>query len=362
MSRARRWITVIGAVLLAAAITLGVLALQRLGDALLTVLLAAVALLLVVVFLVVYLGFRRTILPALTADAEATRVRLAAEITELHRARELFDKRTRELERSNTDLEQFAYVAAHDLQEPLRKVVSFCQLLQRRYQGRLDERGDQYIAFAIDGAKRMQVLINDLLAFSQIGHDAEDPQVVDTKEVLAAALANLESAIAYTKATITHGTLPKVRGEPTLLAAVFQNLISNAIKFRASGLPEVHIEAIRDGDNWQFSIADNGIGIDPEHAERIFVLFQRLHTRSAYPGTGIGLAICRKIIDYHNGRIWLDTTTSPNQTRFSFTLPARTEPETKALKDAFASPGDAKASFRAYAAAARSPQESEEGL
>jgi light-regulated signal transduction histidine kinase (bacteriophytochrome) len=322
----------------------------------LTGLLVAVALLIVVLFAVLYLGFHRAIvrpivrlagevrtvtdrdirhrvrgdggpreLVELTDDIEAMRQRIVAEVSELHRAHELLDKRTHELERSNSDLEQFAYIASHDLQEPLRKVASFCQLLQRRYQGRLDERGEQYIAYAVDGAKRMQVLINDLLSFSRVGRRSGEQEVVDTGKLLAEAISNLESAIQYSGAAISHGELPKVRGEASLLTAVFQNLISNAIKFRGEDPPVVRVEAVRDGDDWLFSITDNGIGIDDEYAERVFVIFQRLHTRSAYPGTGIGLAMCRKIIEYHGGRIWLDTSTSEGLTRFYFTLPALAE-------------------------------------
>ena len=277
-------------------------------------LLAAAAVLLLALIVVLYRSSRRT--GALRAELETTRRRAL-------RADELLDQRTRELRQSNTDLDQFALVAAHNLQEPLRKVASFCQLLQRRYQGRLDERGDQFIAFAVDGAKRMQVLINDLLTFSRIGNDSGAFEVVDAGELLAAAMVNLEPAINYTGAVITHGELPKLRASESLLTAVLQNLIDNALKFRGDAPPKVHIDAVRDGPEWLFSITDNGIGIDPEHAERIFVIFQRLHTRSAYPGTGIGLAVCRRIIDHHGGRIWLDTTTP--QTRFTFTLPALTE-------------------------------------
>jgi signal transduction histidine kinase len=319
----------------------------------LTALLVAIAVLLVVLFVALYFGFHRTVarpilrlagevrtvtdedmhhrvggdggpreLAELTADIEAMRQRIVDEVSELHRAHELLDKRTHELERSNSDLEQFAYIASHDLQEPLRKVASFCQLLQRRYQGRLDERGEQYIAFAVDGAKRMQVLINDLLTFSRVGRKSGEFEVLDTAELLAAAMSNVESAIEYAGATISRGVLPKINGEASLLTAVFQNLISNALKFRGEQPPVVRIEAVREGDNWRFSVSDNGIGIDAEYAERVFVIFQRLHTRSAYPGTGIGLAMCRKIIEYHDGRIWLDTGAPPGITRFSFTLPA----------------------------------------
>jgi light-regulated signal transduction histidine kinase (bacteriophytochrome) len=224
-------------------------------------------------------------------------------------------------------LEQFAYVASHDLQEPLRKVASFCELLAVRYSDALDERGHQYINFAVDGATRMQVLINDLLAFSRVGRMGAEHIVVDGDEILAAALANLETPIEATGATVTADPLPPLRGDPALLSAVFQNLISNAIKFRRPDVaPRITVTVRRRNDEWLFACADNGIGIDPEYAERIFAIFQRLHPRSEYPGTGIGLAMCRKIIEYHGGEVWLDTARSSEEagSRFCFTLPLAT--------------------------------------
>jgi len=250
------------------------------------------------------------------------RVLIVRELADTERARQELDSRSRELARSNSDLEQFAYVASHDLQEPLRKVASFCQLLQRRYQGQLDERGDQYIEFAVDGAKRMQVLINDLLAFSRVGRRSGEAVVVDTAELFNTAVGNLEPVIADTGAEVTQSGLPEVRGEASLLTAVFQNLISNALKFRGENPPVVRVSAERDGDEWVFTVADNGIGVEPEYADRIFVIFQRLHPKNAYPGTGIGLAMCRKIIEHHGGRIWLDTDSGGSGSRFRFTLPA----------------------------------------
>lgn len=253
-------------------------------------------------------------------DVEAMRRRIIAEITELEQAQLALDVRTAELERSNSDLEQFAYVASHDLQEPLRKVASFCQLLQRRYEGLLDERGQQYIEFAVDGAKRMQNLINDLLTFARVGRQPGEHVVVDADLLLDDALANLEVAISLAGAEIVRGELPKVSAERTLLTVVFQNLVGNALKFRGDGKARVRIDAERDGDAWVFSVSDNGIGIEDEYSERIFTIFQRLHSRSAYPGTGIGLAMARKIVEYHGGRIWLDTA-SDEGTTFRFTLP-----------------------------------------
>ncbi|MEV6910835.1 ATP-binding protein [Amycolatopsis sp. NPDC051071] len=263
---------------------------------------------------------------ALASDVESLRSRLLDELEELKRAKDLLAVRTQELERSNSDLEQFAYVASHDLQEPLRKVASFCQLLEKRYQGKLDDRGDQYIAFAVDGAKRMQALINDLLAFSRVGRRTGEPALLETGDLLDIALANLDDAITETGARITRGELPAVLGEKSLLTAVLQNLVGNALKFRGEDPPEIDISAERDGEDWRFSVTDNGIGINAEYAERIFVIFQRLHGRGDYPGTGIGLAMCRKIVEYHGGRIWLDTTVTAG-TRFCFTLPATPAPE-----------------------------------
>jgi signal transduction histidine kinase len=254
-------------------------------------------------------------------DVDSMRRRIVAELSSLRQAHDQLDEQARELTRSNAELEQFAYVASHDLQEPLRKVASFCQLLEQRYGDQLDERGKQYIAFAVDGAKRMQQLINDLLAFSRVGRAAAE-QVVAGDDVLRQALASLGHAIEQSGARIEAGPLPPVRGEPVLLAAVFQNLIGNALKFHGNGgPPHVAISAERHGDEWVFTCTDDGIGIEPEYAERIFMIFQRLHPKDAYAGTGIGLAMCRKIVEYHGGRIWLDTDAAAGRTTFRFTLP-----------------------------------------
>jgi signal transduction histidine kinase len=270
----------------------------------------------------------------LGADVDSMRGRILSELsaiqaanaslgdanTSLGDANAALEQRTVDLQRSNSELEQFAYVASHDLQEPLRKVASFCQLLQRRYGGQLDEKADQYIEYAVDGAKRMQLLINDLLAFSRVGRVEQQRVAVPAGDLLAQAEVNLGTAIRRARATVEPGVLPTVLAEPTLLTAVFQNLISNAIKFRGERAPVVSVTAERDGDFWQFAVADNGIGISPDYAERIFVIFQRLHDKATYPGTGIGLAMTRKIIEYHGGRIWLDTTATAGA-RFCFTLP-----------------------------------------
>jgi signal transduction histidine kinase len=263
---------------------------------------------------------------AVGLDVNMMRERILAELATVRAAHAALQARTEDLQRSNTELEQFAYVASHDLQEPLRKVASFCQLLQRRYAGRLDAKADEYIEHAVDGAKRMQALINDLLAFSRVGRTAQRREPVSCAVLLDQAWVNLATEVRRTGATIEVGELPVVMGEATLLTAVWQNLLSNALKFRGERPPRIHVSARRDGENWLFSFADNGIGIEPDYADRIFVIFQRLHDKAAYPGTGIGLAMIRKIIEYHGGRVWLDTTISTGA-RFCFTLPALAENE-----------------------------------
>jgi signal transduction histidine kinase len=257
----------------------------------------------------------------LAADVNTMRTRILHELSTVQEANEALAEHAAELQRSNAELEQFAYVASHDLQEPLRKVTSFCQLLQRRYGGQLDERADQYIDFAVDGAKRMQVLINDLLAFSRAGRSAEELGPVACDVALAAATANLSTQIAEAGAVIEAGPLPVVRGQLTLMSVVFQNLLGNALKFTGERPPRIVVSAERDGAFWSFSVTDNGIGIEPQYADRVFLIFQRLHERAAYPGTGIGLAMCRKIIEYFGGRIWLDTGGADGAS-FRFTVPA----------------------------------------
>jgi len=233
------------------------------------------------------------------------------------------DAQAAELRRSNGELEQFAYVASHDLQEPLRKVAAFCQLLEKRYRGQLDDRGLQYIAFAVDGARRMQILINDLLTFSRVGRAHEVRLAQPLGEPLDRALGALSAAVEESAAVIERPAgLPTVTGDPTLLAMLWQNLVGNAIKFRAPGRPPVVriTTASRPDGRWQCCVADNGIGIPPEFAEKIFVIFQRLHGRDAYPGTGIGLALCKRIVEQHGGEMYLDTSYTGG-TRICFTLP-----------------------------------------
>ncbi|NCT92068.1 HAMP domain-containing protein [Cellulomonas sp. APG4] len=245
---------------------------------------------------------------------EDMRRALVRTIDDAHRARVALEEseaqlRTQadDLARSNRDLEQFAYVASHDLQEPLRKVASFTQLLAKRYEGQLDERADQYIGFAVDGAKRMQRLINDLLGFSRVGRIGGEVTDVDMSAALASATSDLERRIEETGATVTAGELPVVPAEEPLVVQLLANLISNALKFRHPDRPpHVRLEAHRSGEVWEFALSDNGIGIDPQYAERVFVIFQRLHAKEVYEGTGIGLALCKKIVEYHGGDIWID--------------------------------------------------------
>lgn len=267
-------------------------------------------------------------LAQLAGDVDAMRRKILAELAEVREARERIEwvngqlqKQAEELVRSNRDLEQFAYVASHDLQEPLRKVASFCQLLQRRYAGRLDARADQYIAYAVDGAQRMQRLINDLLAFSRIGRATGGMTEVDLNAVMAEVAGQVEPARRHTHGEVTWSGLPVVYGEESLLFTLLNNLVSNSLKFRRPGVPpRVHLSAERIGDEWEIACQDNGIGIQPEFAEKIFVIFQRLHARDAYPGTGIGLAIAKKIVEHHGGRIWADLSADEGTT-IRFTLP-----------------------------------------
>jgi PAS domain S-box-containing protein len=273
-----------------------------------------------------YIRADGTRIPVYIADAllpgpEGQIAAFILDITERKRAEQALQQVTEDLRRSNAELEQFAYVASHDLQEPLRMVSSYVQLLARRYQGRLDGDADEFISYAVDGAKRMQNLINDLLTYSRVGTRGNNVASVSGEHLLDEAKANLQMTIEESGATITHDALPVVRGDPIQLALVFQNLLGNAIKFRGAELPCIHISSRQEADEWVFSVHDNGIGIDPQFAERIFVIFQRLHDRSTYSGTGIGLAVCKRIVLRHGGRIWVESQPG-NGATFYFTLPS----------------------------------------
>ena len=258
-------------------------------------------------------------------DAEKKSIRMigvAQDITERKLAVAALLQRTEELARSNTELVQFAYVASHDLQEPLRMVSSYVQLLARRYSGKLDSDADEFIAFAVDGAKRMQNMINDLLAFSRVTTKGHEFKPVEADTALKLALANLKVAIEESQASVTFDPLPVVNADSAQLTQLFQNLIGNAIKFRRKEPPQVHVSVEKRAKDWEFSVRDNGIGIEPQHLERIFVIFQRLHTAAQFPGTGIGLAICKKIAERHGGNLWVSSQPGVGST-FHFTIPIK---------------------------------------
>lgn len=263
---------------------------------------------------------------ALGQDVENMRGRIVSELEVSRERHAQLESQAIDLQRSNAELEQFAYVASHDLQEPLRKVASFCQLLEKRYGDKLDERGTQYIAFAVDGAKRMQILINDLLTFSRVGRVSENHVRVALDPTLDAAIGNLAQAVEESEVVIERpDSLPEIVGDPTLLVMLWQNLLGNAIKFRHPDRAiTIRIECEQVVENgkaeWRFAVQDTGIGIAPEFSDKVFVIFQRLHGRDVYTGTGIGLAICRKIVEYHGGEIWLDPEYKEGA-RFCFTIP-----------------------------------------
>ena len=242
------------------------------------------------------------------------------DVTERKLAEEKIRRAMAGLERSNKELEHFAYVASHDLQEPLRMVSSYTQLLEQYYGSQLDDKARKYIHYAVDGAIRMQALINDLLTYSRVGRHGKPLESTDSHSVFGEAMRNLSAAIEEAQAIITHGDLPTVSADASQLVLVFQNLIANAIKFRRTEVPQVHVSARKDGGDWRFSVKDNGIGIEAQYAERVFVIFQRLHTREEYPGTGIGLAICQRIVERHGGKIWFESQPG-NGTTFFFTIP-----------------------------------------
>lgn len=272
-----------------------------------------------------------------TSDGGIIGIRL--DVTELKQREQALAEETdraaayaRELERSNGELEQFAYIASHDLQEPLRMVASYCQLLQRRYAGKLDRDADEFIGYAVEGARRMQRLINDLLGYSRIGRRGSGPENFAAADALDIAVTNLQGAIAEAGARIDAGPLPTIAADRSQIVQLFQNLIGNAVKFRRDEPPVVRVtaspEIVPEGGAAmaRFTVTDNGIGIAPEYLDRVFLIFQRLHERSRYPGTGIGLAIAQKVVENHGGRIWIESTPGEGS-RFHFTLPLGVQPE-----------------------------------
>lgn len=245
------------------------------------------------------------------------------DITERKKAEALLQEKILELERSNEELQQFAYVCSHDLQEPLRVISNYTQLLAKRYMGKtLDEDAHEFIDFTLDATKRMHQLINDLLLYSRVETRGKGFVEVDVNEIVRIAESNLSLAIEESNATVSVDELPTVKGDNSQLVQLFQNLIGNALKFRSEKQPAVHVSAVTDGDMWRFTVSDNGIGFDMKHAERIFVIFQRLHLREAYEGSGIGLAVCKKIVERHGGRLWVESQPGKGSS-FHFTLPIR---------------------------------------
>jgi light-regulated signal transduction histidine kinase (bacteriophytochrome) len=260
-------------------------------------------------------------------EAELARHREQLELLVQQRTLELTNANARlrhtaeDLTRSNRDLEQFAYVASHDLQEPLRAVGGYVRLLERRLSGGLDAKSQGYVNGALEGALRMERLIHDLLSFSRVGTRGGSFVPADLGAALKQALRNLQAGIESAHATITHDPMPTLCADATQMMQVFQNLIGNALKFRGDSPPVIHVGARREDGRWLFSVRDNGIGIDAQYYEKLFQIFQRLHTRKDYPGTGIGLAICKKIVERHGGTIWVESQPGKGAT-FYFSIPA----------------------------------------
>jgi len=253
------------------------------------------------------------------------------DITARKQAEQALQQLMLDLQRSNQELEQFAYVASHDLQEPLRAITSYTQLLAKRYQGQLDEKADKYIHYVVDGATRMQQLIQDLLTYSRVGRYELKLQPTDCNAVVERVQHDLQVVIAESNAVITVDALPTILADTAQVTQLFQNLIGNALKYRGQAAPSIKISARQQGKEWAFSIQDNGIGIEPQYAERIFEIFQRLHTRREYEGTGLGLAICKKIVARHHGRLWVESQLGQGAT-FCFTFPASLNDEYSLIK------------------------------
>lgn len=255
-----------------------------------------------------------------TRELSEANAALQTEIADRLQAQRQLEILTKDLQRSNQELEQFAYIASHDLQEPLRAITSYTQMLVKRYRGQLDAKADTYIDFIIDGAARMRQLIQDLLAYSRVGRRELKFQLTDCQVLLGQVLQDLQIAIADSQASVICGTLPSLMADTAQIRLLFQNLISNALKYRSETPPQITVSAVQEDNSWLFAIEDNGIGIEPEYAERIFVIFQRLHTSDEYSGTGLGLAICKKIVERHGGEIWVESPAGKGAT-FYFTIP-----------------------------------------
>jgi PAS domain S-box-containing protein len=265
-------------------------------------------------------------LPSVTDPSDKWWISVVEDITNRKQAQDALNLTTAELARSNKDLEQFAYIASHDLQEPLRAVAGFMGILKKKYQDKLDDDARKYIDYAVEGAERMQTLINGLLAYSRVGTRGGDLKPMSMQTAFNTAINNLQVAIGESKAVITHDELPDITADAAQMTQLQQNLIANAIKFCGKGLPEIHLIARREDQHWVFGIRDNGIGIETQYFERIFLIFQRLHTRNQYPGTGIGLALCKKIVERHAGRIWVESEPGCGST-FYFTIPDKGDNE-----------------------------------
>jgi signal transduction histidine kinase len=260
--------------------------------------------------------------PIYHADGTISKQAMIIDITEIKKAEEELKRLSEELARSNAELKDFAYIASHDLKKPLQSIESFAKLLSRRYKGKLDAKADEFISYIVEGVQRLQMLIKDLLEYSQIETQAKNIKPTDYSFIVEEAMNNLKTAIDESNAVVTYNKLPRIMSDPQQMISLFQNLIDNAIKFRGKKAPRVRISAERKGDEWLFTIQDNGIGIDPKNFEKIFLMFQRLHGSTDYPGTGIGLSICKKIVERHGGRIWLESETAKGST-FYFTIPER---------------------------------------